>query len=233
MDPRKDAIKKRLEGKKIIAVSGGKGGIGKSMISCATALTLSSMGYKVGLLDLDFSGPSDHIILGADPKMPDEDHGVLAPEICGIKFMSIFYYTGDTPSPFRGTEISNAIKEILAVTIWNGVDTIVVDMPPGMGDEMLDFIRFSDPKFIAVTTPSKVSLGTVKKFVKLVEDMNADFLGVIENMKIKDSCEKEFGADFLGSIRFDLDLEDSIGNPDKLMKTQFSDELRTVLKKIF
>jgi len=234
MDPRKEIIKKRLEGKKIVAVSGAKGGIGKSMVSCSSALALSSMGYRVGLLDLDFSSPSDHTILGAKHVLPEEKNGVVPPEVCGIKFMSIFYYTGNKPSPFRGIDISNAIKEMLAITIWKDVDLIVVDMPPGMGEEFLDFLELADNvEFLAVTTPSRVSVQTVKKFVSLVEELEAGFLGVLENMKINYSSREHFRENFLGSIRFDLELEDTIGNPTEFMKTQFSRELREILKKIF
>ncbi|MCK5023812.1 MAG: P-loop NTPase, partial [Candidatus Aenigmarchaeota archaeon] len=142
MDPRLEIIDRRLEKiKKIVAVSGGKGGIGKSSAASTLALMLSKAGHKVGLLDLDFSSPSTHVILGIEDLYPVEEKGIIPPEIYGIKYMSIIYYTGDNPSPLRGGDISNAIIELLAITRWEELDFLVIDMPPGIGDIALDTIR--------------------------------------------------------------------------------------------
>ncbi len=235
MDPRAGIIEERLRGKRIIGVAGGKGGVGKSVISTLMALNLSSMGYRVGLLDLDFSGPSDHIILGINcNKFPKEEKGIIPPEVYGIKFFSIVYYAGDNPTPLRGIDITNAIKEILAVVVWKDVDTLIIDMPPGMGEEILDSSELiRGLEFLAVTTPSKVSINTAKKFIELLKDMKLPFFGVIENMRIKKTVKEVFGQNFLGSIKFDLDLEEAIGNPDKLMRTNFSRELREILERKF
>lgn len=234
MDPRLGTLDERLRGIRVIAVSGGKGGVGKSVTSSVAALALSSMGYKVGLLDMDFSGPSDHIILGAKEAKPREELGVVPPEICGVKFMSIVYYSGENPSPLRGVDVSNALKEMLCITRWNNVDLLVIDMPPGMGEAVLDSIALmKNIEFLVVTTPSMVSVSTVKKFLKMLEEVRIPVLGVVENMKIEKSSGKEFGESFLGTVKFDMDLESTLGNPDRLMKTRFSRELRDVLKKKF
>lgn len=237
MDPRISIIGRRLEGIRVVAVAGGKGGAGKSITSTVTALALSNMGYKVGLLDLDFSGPSVHTILGlnhAQPEIqPKEHRGVVPQEVCGIKFFSIVFYAGENPTPLRGIDVSNVVKEILAITKWGGIDILVVDMPPGMGEAVLDSIKLVNGiEFLVVTTPSKVSAGTVKKFIRLLKELRIPVLGVIENMKISNSIGSEF-MDFLGSISFDMDLENAIGKPDKLMSTRFSSELREILEKIF
>ncbi|RLF93197.1 ATP-binding protein, partial [Thermococci archaeon] len=142
MDPRLNIIDERLKNiKKVIAVSGGKGGIGKSSVASVLSLNLSKMGYRVGLLDMDFCGPSTHIILGIKDIYPEEDKGVIPPQSHGIKFMSIIYYAGDNPSPLRGVDISNALIELLAVTLWGELDFLIIDMPPGIGDAILDVIR--------------------------------------------------------------------------------------------
>jgi len=108
VDPRLEIIDKRLEEvKALIPVSGGKGGIGKSSVASTLALILAELGYKVGLLDLDFSGPSDHIILGRSGVQPEEEKGIIPPEVHGIRFLSIIYYAGDNPAPLRGIDISN------------------------------------------------------------------------------------------------------------------------------
>jgi ATP-binding protein involved in chromosome partitioning len=158
LDPRLEVIDKRLENvKTLVPVSGVKGGIGKSLVASTLALTLSEMGYRVGLMDLDFSGPSTHIILGISGVYPEEERGIVPPDVHGIKFLSIIYYAGDNPSPLRGVDISNAMIELLAITQWGSLDFLIVDMPPGIGDIILDTIRLMKrAEFLIVTTPSKV-----------------------------------------------------------------------------
>ena len=112
MDPRLAIIDGRFKDiKRLIAIAGGKGGIGKSTIASALALTLSEIGCRVGLLDLDFCGPSTHTILGIDGVYPEEDKGIIPPQVHNIKFLSIVHYAGDSPSPLRGIDISNAKEE--------------------------------------------------------------------------------------------------------------------------
>jgi len=236
MDPRLNIIEERLKGiKRLIAISGGKGGIGKSSISSTLALILSKSGYKVGLLDLDFWGPSTHVILGIDNIFPKEEKGIVPPKIYDIKFMSIIYYVGDEPSPLRGVDISNAMIELLAVTQWDSLDFLVVDMPPGMGDATLDIIRLMKRiEFLIVTTQSKVALETVKKILRMLKELGISILGIIENMKttnlssVKDQL-KMFGVPFLGKINFDKEFENSIGNTNKLLKTRFAQDLRETI----
>ena len=228
MDPRLEIIGERLKNiKRTVAVSGGKGGIGKSLIASTLALTLVELGYKVGLLDLDFCGPSAHIILSIRGVYPKEEKGIIPPEIYGIKFMSIIYYTGDNPSPLRGTDISNAMIELLAITQWGSLDFLIIDMPPGIGDTTLDTIRLMKKTgFLIITTQSKVVLGTVKKVLEMLRELEVPIIGVIENMMItKSSFVREqiraFNVPLLGEIDFDENLEDSIGNVNKLLKTNF------------
>ena len=236
MDPRLEIIDKRLKNiNKLIAVSGGKGGIGKSLIASTLALTLSKMNYRVGLFDLDFCGPSTHVILGIKGIYPKEEKGIIPPEIYGIKFMSIIYYVGDNPSPLRGIDISNAMIELLAITRWGSLDFLIIDMPPGIGDATLDTIRLMKKTiFLIVTTQSKVALETVKKILKLLKELEVPIIGVAENMKITESSfVKEqintFDVSFLGEIDFDKNLEDSIGDVNKLLKTNFAQNVREIV----
>ena len=102
MDARISVIDKRLKNiKRIISVASGKGGVGKSLVASSLALNLSKKGFKIGLLDLDLYGPSSHIILGVKDVFPKEEKGIIPPNVHGINFMSIFYFTEDKPSPFR------------------------------------------------------------------------------------------------------------------------------------
>ena len=236
MDPRLEIIDKRLKNiKKLIAISGGKGGIGKSMIASTLAFILSESGYKVGLLDLDFCGPSTHIILGIKGIYPKEEKGIIPPEIYGIKFMSIIYYAYDNPAPLRGVDISHAMIELLAITRWGSLDFLIIDMPPGIGDATLDTIRLiKKTEFLIITTQSKVALETVKKVLKMLKELEVPIIGVIENMIITKSAFvkeqiKTFNAPFLGEIDFDKNLEDSIGDVNKLLKTDFAENLKKIV----
>ena len=236
MDPRLVIINKRIINvDRLIAVSGGKGGIGKSMVSSTLALTLSKLGYKVGLLDLDFCSPSAHVILGINGIYPEEKNGIIPPEIYGMKFMSVVYYAGNNPSPLRGIDVSNAIIELLAITLWDKLDFLVIDMPPGIGDALLDTIRLMKrAEFLIVTTQSIVTLETVKKVLSLLKELRMPIIGIIENMKFKDSSLvkeqlKRFNLPVLGEILFDKDLEESLGNINKLIKTEFAQNIKKII----
>ena len=238
MEPRTSVIKKRLKSiNRIIAVASGKGGVGKSLVASALALLLVKKGHRVGLLDLDLYGPSSHIILGVSDTFPKEENGLIPPTVHGIKFMSIVYFTEEKPSPFRGIDITNIILELLAITQWGSLDYLIIDMPPGIGDETLDVMRFiQQSEFLVVTTPSKVAMDAVNKLLVLLKELKKPVLGVLENMAMNDSSYikkevKALGLPYLGKIKFDETLEDAIGNPDRLSTTRFMKELERVLEK--
>jgi ATP-binding protein involved in chromosome partitioning len=240
MDPRLNIIDKRLAGiKRIIAVSGGKGGIGKSLTASVLALTLSRLGFRVGLLDLDLSAPSTHVILGTEGLYPEEEKGLVPPVIHGIEFMSIVYFTGDNPVPLRGIDVSNAMLELIAVTRWGSLDFLIVDMPPGIGDATMDVIRWMKrAEFLVMATASKVALETVKKLIKMLRVLNVPIIGVIENMKRGDSRLvtvglKEFDVPFLAVIPFDEKIEDSIGDVNNLLKSDFAAKMKEIVTTYF
>ena len=238
MDPRINVIEKRLDGVgKLIPVASGKGGVGKSLVASTTALLASNeKGLDVGLLDLDLHGPSAHVILGAqDFDFPEEEKGIIPPTVGGIRFMSTVYYSGDKPSPLRGDDISNAIKEILSVTRWGSLDYLIVDMPPGLGNETLDTIQLMpDSEFLVITTPSKVAMSTVRKLVEMLRELDIPIAGLINNMKTEDSPDineevSRMDVNYLGDVRFDPRLENVIGDTDELLKSQFARDLSSVL----
>lgn len=239
MEPRTSVIEKRLKHiKRIIAVASGKGGVGKSLIASNLALSLADKGFRVGLLDLDLYGPSSHIILGVTNQFPTEEKGIIPPKIQGISFMSIVYFTEEKPSPFRGVDISNIILELLAITQWGSLDFLIIDMPPGIGDETLDVIRYmKTSEFLVVTTPSKVAMGAVGKLLKILIELQKPLLGVIENMTMTDSRfieqdVKKLQVRYLGKIPFDEHLEEAIGDPSRLRKTKTMEHLRAIIKRI-
>ncbi len=240
MDVRLSVIDKRLSNvKRIISVASGKGGVGKSLVASSLALSLVKKGYKVGLLDLDFYGPSSHIILGVDIcGFPEEEKGIIPPIVSGIHFMSVVYFTEDKPSPFRGVDISNIIIELLAITQWGELDYLIIDMPPGTGDETLDVIRLiKRSEFLVVSTPSKVAMGAVGKLLTILKELKLPVIGVVENMKMTESnyvngIVSKMGLSYLNSISFDNNLEDSIGKPDRLLETCFMKDLNKIVEKI-
>ncbi len=234
-DPRLAIIDERLKDiKRILVVVSGKGGVGKSLIATTLSLMLTKRGRSVGLLDLDFHGPSCHVILGARGAMPTEEKGIIPPKVHGIKFMSVVYYVGDEPLPLRGTEISDAFTELLAITKWGRIDYLIVDAPPGMGEEVLDVIRLMKrSEFLIVTTPSSLALKTVSRLTRLLLELKAPILGVVENMRITETKlveehAKKFGIKYLGPILFDHNLEECLSNPKKLLGTKFAHHLRNI-----
>lgn len=238
-DPRVAVIEKRLKGiSNIIAVSSGKGGVGKSLIASLLAVTLARKGYKVGLFDLDFTSPSTHVILGVEELQPKEEKGVVPPRVHGLKYMSIVYYSGEHATPLRGAEISNALIELFAITRWNKLDFLIIDMPPGISDATLDIIRLVKRiKFLIVTTPSRLAFETVRKLINLLWELNISISGVVENMKMKESRfiqqqVEDKGMKFWGEIPFDHMLEEAVGDVDKLLDIEFSQKLNDIVENL-
>src|SRR3990172_12608597 len=164
VDPRTSIINERLSKiGRIMAVSSGKGGVGKSMVATALALSLAKEGCRVGLFDLDFTGPSTHIILGVPSNVqPKEDKGIVPPTFEGLAYMSLVYFVGDNPAPLRGADVSNALLELLSITQWGELDFLIIDMPPGIGDVVLDLVRLIQRiEFLIVTTPSLLAFEVV------------------------------------------------------------------------
>ncbi len=236
-DPRTSIIEERLKDiSNIIPVSSGKGGVGKSLIASLMAVIQARKGYEVGLLDLDFTSPSTHVILNVGNVQPREEKGIVPPLVHNLKYMSIVYYSGEYASPLRGKDVSNALIELLAITRWDTLDLLLLDMPPGIGDATLDMIRLVKRiKFLIVTTPSRLAFETVRKLTSLLSELEIPIIGVIENMKMKESqfiqrqveCK---GIRFLGEIPFDATLEEAIGTLDRLLETEFSRKLEEILE---
>jgi ATP-binding protein involved in chromosome partitioning len=231
MDPRINVVEKRLKNvKRVIAVAGGKGGIGKSTIASLLALVLAESKQKVGLLDLDFTGASTHTILGlTDFHFPDEEEGIIPPKLNGISYITIANFTQDHTTLMRGHDVTNAILELLAITRWDDLDYLIIDMPPGINDTTLDIIRFIKKiEFCIVTTPSKITTKVVRKSVDLLQELGVPILGLIENMTYPAApyAKECFEKCYLGTIPFDETYENAIGNADTLLDTTIANTLR-------
>jgi len=226
-------VKDRLKGvRRVIAVSGGKGGVGKSLLASTLALVLVQRDFKVGLFDLDFTSPSTHAILGVRDLQPKEQKGIIPPLVHGLKYMSIVYYSGNSAAPLRGADVSNALIELLSIVKWGKLDYLVLDMPPGIGDATLELIRLiRRTEFLIVTTPSQLAWETVRKLVGLLRELRIPVIGVIENMKMTDSDfllqeTDRLGLAFLGEIPYDSEVEEAIGKKERLMRTAFAERVK-------
>lgn len=236
VDPRTSIIDERLSKiGRIVAVSSGKGGVGKSMVATALALSLAKSGQRVGLFDLDFTGPSTHIILGIPSNVqPKEEKGIVPPTVKGLTYMSLVYFVGDNPAPLRGSEVSNALIELLAVTKWGELDFLVIDMPPGIGDAVLDLVRLVGRiEFLIVTTSSLLAFEVVKKQVALLLELGKPIIGIIENMKMSTAnCiqieTEKLGLRYLSKIPYDQKVENAIGNPTCLLATALGKNIPSI-----
>ena len=238
-DPRLNVIGRRLAGvRRIVAVSSGKGGVGKSVIAATLALILRRRGQRVGLLDLDFTSPSTHLILDIEGLQPVEERGIIPPLAHGLRYMSIVYYAVDEPAPLRGADVSNAIIELLAITRWGELDYLVIDMPPGIGDATLDVIRLIvGVSFLVVVMPSRLAFETVRKLLELLRELEVPVVGVVENMMMRSSSRARHEVDrlgypYLGSIAFDPGLEEALGDVKRLLGTRFAESLAEVASRV-
>lgn len=239
-DPRLAVIERRLARvARVVPVMSSKGGVGKTLLSCLLALALSERGARVGLLDLDVTNPTAHVVLGADlGKFPEEDRGVVPPLIGGVKFMSVAYYSGENPLPLRGWEIDNVVREVLAVTIWGDLDFLVIDTPPGIGDEVLDVLSyFSKHEPLVVATPSPLTVASVRRLLKLLtEVVKGELIRVVENMARDESSviadlAKEFRVRFLGKVHFDEGIDKVVGDIDALRRSRMYGDVSVIAER--
>lgn len=170
----------------VIAVASGKGGVGKSTVAANLASALSQLGKKVGLLDADVYGPSQHIMMGLkdqDPMM-DPEKKILPIEKHGIKTMSFgFFIKADEAVVWRGPMISRLFQQFINDVKWGNLDYLILDLPPGTGDIQLTMSQALQVHgVVIVTTPQDVALADAIKGVKMFEKVNVDILGIVENM---------------------------------------------------
>ena len=234
LDPRPYAIDTRLSGiGKIIAVSGFKGGVGKSSVACLLSLASSDSGMKTGLLDLDFSGASCHLILGADlghgAAFPEEVEGLKPPEIHGIKLMSLAFFTQNRAVHLRGRATTDTVTELLSVTNWGNLDILFLDMPPGISDVALDVMRLIPRiEIIGVLTPSVLSRDLALKALRFSEQSGVKIIGIVENL-FTGTNKNSGGFPCLATLPYDAGFESALGNIDRLRQTDVYNGLRKVV----
>jgi ATP-binding protein involved in chromosome partitioning len=171
--------------KKIIAISSGKGGVGKSTIAVNLAIALKNLKYNVGILDADIYGPSIPKMMGISEKPKSEDGVNLIPlKKFDIQCMSIgFMVSEETPMIWRGPMVASTIKTFTNKVLWDNIDFLIIDMPPGTGDALLTFSQEIDiDGAIIVTTPQDIAIIDVKRGIEMFKITNVKILGIIENM---------------------------------------------------
>ena len=171
--------------KKIIAVSSAKGGVGKSTIAVNLAIALKKLNYKVGILDADIYGPSIPQMLGISEKPKSEDGKNLIPiSKYGLQCMSIgFLVDQDTAMIWRGPMVISAIKTFTSSVVWDNLDYLVIDLPPGTGDALLTFSQeILIDGVVVVSTPQEIALLDANRGIKMFQKMGVNILGIIENM---------------------------------------------------
>lgn len=172
--------------KKVIGVVSGKGGVGKSMVTSLLAVTMQRRGFKTAVLDADITGPSIPKAFGIHDKAMGDNNGIYPVMTkTGIEVMSVNLLLPDETDPvvWRGPVIANTVKQFWTDVIWNDVDYMFVDMPPGTGDVPLTvFQSLPIDGIIVVTSPQELVSMIVGKAVKMAEMMNVPVLGIVENM---------------------------------------------------
>ncbi len=170
--------------KNVIAVSSGKGGVGKSTVAVNLACALQRTGARVGILDADVYGPNVPLMLGVSGQPAVQDKKIVPFERHGLQVMSMALLVAeDQPVIWRGPMLHSAVRQFLFDVAWHDLDYLVVDLPPGTGDAQLSLSQQAHLMgAVIVTTPQDVSVLDVKKAIRMFQTVNVPILGIVENM---------------------------------------------------
>lgn len=170
--------------KHIIAVSSGKGGVGKSTVTVNLSVALRQLGFAVGLMDADIYGPNIPMMMGITVPPVKEGERINPADGQGVKVMSMgFFVPEETPVVWRGPMVHGAIQQFFRDVNWGELDFLLIDLPPGTGDVPLTLSQLVPlTGAITVTTPQEVALADVRKGMMMFKKVNVPLLGVIENM---------------------------------------------------
>jgi len=248
----KSFVKNPIKGTKFtIAISSAKGGVGKSTFATNFALSLKSIGFKVGILDADIYGPSLPKMMSINEKPKSEDGKSMTPiNQYGVQCMSIgFLVEKDTPMIWRGPMVTSAIKTFTQKVLWDNLDFIIVDMPPGTGDTQLTFAQeIKVDGAIIVSTPQEVALLDVKRGINMFDKLKVPILGLVDNMSFfqtedgkkynifgEDGVEKvakDYKKQFLGKIPIDIDLRIAADSGKPLVEKDPNHKISKIFKEI-
>jgi ATP-binding protein involved in chromosome partitioning len=233
----KEAIRTQMLGKRdpevishiadhVLAISSGKGGVGKSTVTANLARSFVEKGYRIGVLDADVYGFSIPRMLGVSAQPTIVDNMIIPAEQNGIKVISMgFFVPDDTPVIWRGPLLHKTITQFMADVVWDSPDILLIDLPPGTGDVTLTIAqKLPGAQLIIVTTPQAAAANVAGRVVGMAEKTNLSLLGVIENMSyfVLPDMSKEFifgkqggqlmakraGTAFLGEIPLDKTIRE-------------------------
>jgi len=243
----------------IIAVSSGKGGVGKSTVAVNLAVALAQRGERVGLLDTDMYGPNVPIMVGINAEPSVRDQRLVPHEAYSVKVMSLgFLNRGDKPVVWRGPMLHTAIRQFLYDVDWGNLDYMIVDMPPGTGDAQLSLAQLVPVQgAILVTTPQEVAMADVRKAFNMFEQVHIPVIGIVENMSyfICSNCaerhdifgsgggeelSKRFKTELLGQIPLSAEIRKGgdagvpivVGAPDSPQGLAFKEIAARVVKQV-
>ncbi len=203
--------------KHVVGIVSGKGGVGKSLVTCMLAVLLRRRGYNVGILDADITGPSVPKVFGLREEVTGTENGMIPPRTTtGIDVMSLNLMLEDEKRPviWRGPVIAGTVKQFWKDTIWNDIDVLLIDCPPGTGDVPLTvFQTIPLDGIVIVSSPQELVSVIVSKAANMAQMMDIPVLGLVENMSCVrcPDCGKEinvFGDSHIGDIanEFGYDL---------------------------
>ena len=169
---------------RIIAISSGKGGVGKSTVAVNLAVALAQSGKRVGLMDADIYGPNIPLMMGVNEPPMVLNEKIVPLEAHGVKLISLgFLIDRDQPAIWRGPIIMKIITQFLRDVAWGTLDYFIVDLPPGTGDAQLTLVQATNiTGAIIVTTPQEVAIGDALRGAKMFERVNVPVVGIVENM---------------------------------------------------
>ena len=242
------------EVRNILAIASGKGGVGKSTTAVNLALALAAEGARVGVLDADIHGPSIPMMLGLHGKPESPDGKNIEPKLShGLQAMSIGLFLGeDTPTIWRGPMTTQYLQQLLTTTLWQDLDYLLIDLPPGTGDIQLTLAqRVPVSAAIIVTTPQDIALLDAKKALKMFEKVEVPVLGIVENMAVHvcsncghaehifgagggDRMAAQYGVPLLGSLPLDIAIREQadsgaptvVSQPDSAVALAYRDIAR-------
>ena len=247
------------EVKHTVAVSSGKGGVGKSTVAVNLALALKQRGHEVGLVDVDIYGPDVPLMMGARGRPGMFENRIIPVEAHGIKIMSIGLLVAEREAlVWRGPMIHSAVQQFLRDVLWGPLDYLVFDMPPGTGDAQLSLSQVIPlGGVVMVTTPQDVALLDVRKALAMFRKLNVPILGIVENMSYfvapdtgarytifgEGGGEKvagEFDVPLLARIPLEMDTRKggdegvpiAVGQPDSAQAKAFRDLAEGVVERL-
>lgn len=246
--------------KNVIAIASGKGGVGKSATAVNLALALAAEGATVGILDADIYGPSQPQMLGVSGQPNSPDGKTIEPmRAHGIQMMSIgLLIDVETPMVWRGPMVTQALQQLLNDTLWQDLDYLLIDLPPGTGDIQLTLAqKIPVTGAVIVTTPQDIALLDARKGLKMFEKVGIPILGIVENMSLHtcsncghtepifgtgggEKMSKDYNVELLGALPLDIRIREHtdagtpsvVAEPDGQIATIYRTIARRVAAKI-